>query len=78
MVETLETSHTWSKLAGSGTVRSAPQSCNWLAGQAYLPEIVFRHLSHAWPSTAPRSMSPAPSRAWAGAETAAAEVARRL
>jgi alkyldihydroxyacetonephosphate synthase len=65
MVETLETSHTWSKLAGlhrslGAAIRDA------LAAQG-TPGIVFCHLSHAYPDGASLYFTFA-SRARAGAE----------
>jgi alkyldihydroxyacetonephosphate synthase len=50
MVETLETSHTWSELGDlPGAVRAAIQDS--LAGQG-TPGLVFCHLSHAYPDGA--------------------------
>ena len=51
MVETLETSHTWSRLAEPASARSAPRSATRSPARAR-PGIVFCHLSHAYPDGA--------------------------
>ena len=51
MVETLETSHTWSRLAGAAARRSAPRSATRSPARAR-PGLVFCHLSHAYPDGA--------------------------
>jgi alkyldihydroxyacetonephosphate synthase len=65
MVETLETSHTWSKLPGLHRSLGAAIRDS-LAGQG-TPGIVFCHLSHAYPDGASLYFTFA-SRARAGAE----------
>ena len=51
MVETLETSHTWSRLDELYTARSAPRSAPRSPAQG-TPGLVFCHLSHAYPDGA--------------------------